>query len=111
MHIPTFPTAHDAELVKLESSTSAAEAPIAAATPSAFGFLRIVLKSGAIETPHHVDGAICPDLFNALKSGDGTFVVPYGKRRAQMGFIDIGSVAFISHDLYGDAAQAEGGAA
>ena len=111
MHIPTFLTAHGAELVKLESDTTAAEAPMAASAPSAFGFLRVVLKSGAIETLHHVDGAICPDLFNALKSGDGTFVVPYGKMRTQMGFIDIGSVAFISHDLYDDAARQEGGAA
>ncbi|MDN3712193.1 hypothetical protein QWZ10_11020 [Paracoccus cavernae] len=108
MHIPTFPTAQDAEPVTPEHKGSAIDA--VAALPC-LGFLRIVLKSGAIETLHHVDGAICPDLFNALKSGDGTFVVPYGKRRSQMGFIDIASVAFISHDLYDDAAQAEGGAA
>ncbi|MDN3713417.1 hypothetical protein QWZ10_19820 [Paracoccus cavernae] len=108
MHIPTFPTAQNAEPVIAEHDSSA----ISAVTDlPCLGFLRIVLKSGAIETLHHVEGAICPDLFNALKSGDGTFVVPYGKRRAQMGFIDIGSVAFISHDLYDDAAQANGGAA
>lgn len=108
MHIPTFPATQSAEPVITELDSPAINA---AATQPSLGFLRIVLKSSAIKTLHHVDGAICPDLFNALKSGDGTFVVPYGKRRAQMGFIDIGSVAFISHDLYDDAAQAEGDAA
>lgn len=108
MHIPTFPTTQDAEPVTQDTASALPTVP---ATAPGLGFLRIILKSGAAQTLHHVDGAVCPDLFNALQSGSGTFVVPYGKRRSQMGFIDIASVAFISHDLYEVAAQGEGGAA
>lgn len=66
------------------------------------GFLRLTLKCGVTELVHHVPGAICGDLAKAFKSPDPIFVVKHGKRGDRLMFLDLTSVASITHEFYRD---------
>jgi|GEM_PF-4802100 len=66
------------------------------------GFLRLTLKCGVTELVHHVPGTICGDLAKAFKSADPIFIVKHGKRGDRLIFIDLESVATITHEFYRD---------
>lgn len=66
------------------------------------GFLRLTLKCGVTELVHHVPGTICGDLAKAFKSPDPIFVVQHGKRGDRLMFINLESIAAVTHEFYRD---------